>query len=173
VSFEDSSVRKTSPLRPSLGAAAAATDRTHCPVPARTRNCGLAGSEVEIMIVPSRGPSMAGLKATSMAQLAPAGKVDGHVLVSAKSMPEALMSRMVTSELPMLLRVAILGGLVVPTGTEPKSSLGGVRVTTLEAFAFNTAKTQSNPVRHEFTVSPCATNKRKPTYWFRPVVTDL
>jgi len=91
---------------------------TFCPVPVRTRNCGLAGSEVEIMMVPIRGSSMAGLKVTSVAQLPPAGKVDGHVLVSAKSMPEALMSRTVRAELLVLVRVAILGRLVVPTGTE-------------------------------------------------------
>jgi len=123
-------------------------------VPVRTRNCGLAGSEVEIMMVPIRGPSMAGLKVTSMAQLPPAGKVDGHVLVSAKSIPETLMSRTVRAELPMLARVVILDGLVVPTGIEPKSSVGGVSLSTLEAFAFNTTTMQSIPVRHEFTVSP-------------------
>jgi hypothetical protein len=105
-------------------------------------------------MVPIRGPSMAGLKLTSIAQFSPAGKLDGHVLVSAKSMPEALMSRTVTAELLMLVSVAVLSGLAVPTGSEPKSSFGGVSLTTLEAFAFNTRKTQSIPVRHEFTVSP-------------------
>ena len=100
-------------------------------------------------MVPIRGPSMAGLKVTSMAQLPPAGKEDGHVLVSAKSMPEALMSPTVRAELLVLVRVAMLGGLVLPTGTEPKSSFGGVSLTTLEAFAFNTTKMQSIPVRHE------------------------
>jgi len=103
-------------------------------------------------MVPIRGPSMAGLKVTSIAQLPPAGRLDGHVLVSAKSMPEALMSRTVSAELLMLVRVAILDRLVVPTGTEPKSSFRGVSLTTLEAFAFNTTKTQSTPVPHEFTV---------------------
>ena len=105
-------------------------------------------------MVPIRGPSMAGLKITSMAQVPPAGKVDGHVLVSAKSIPETLMSRTVRAELPMLMRVAILGGLVVPTGIEPKSSIGGVSLSTLEAVAFNTTTMQSTRVRHEFTVSP-------------------
>jgi len=141
---------------------------TFCPVPVRTRNCGLAGSEVEIMIVPIRGPSMAGLKVTPMAQLPPAGKVDGQVLVSAKSMPEALMSRTVRAELLVLVRVAILGGLVVPTGTEPKASFGGVSLTTLEAFAFNTTKMLSTPVRHDFTVSPWTANEGKQAHWFRP-----
>jgi len=141
---------------------------TLCPVPVRTRNCGLAGFEVEIMMVPSRGPSMAGLKVTSMAQVPPAGKVDGHVFVSAKSMPEVLMSRTVRSELLMLVRVAILDALVAPTGTEPKSRFGGVSLTTLEAFAFNTTKMQSNLVRHEFTVSPWTTNEGKQTHPFRP-----
>jgi hypothetical protein len=130
------------------------TGGTHCPVPVSTRNCGLAGSEVEIMMVPIRGPSIAGLKVTSIAQFPPAGKLDGHALVSAKSMPEALMSRTVTAELLILVSVAVLSGPAVPTGSEPKSSFGGVSLTTLEAFAFNTRKTQSIPVRHEFTLSP-------------------
>jgi hypothetical protein len=110
-------------------------------------------------MVPIRGPSMAGLKVTSMAQLPPAGKLDGHVLVSAKSMPEALMSRTVRAELLMLVSVAVLSGLAVPTGSEPKSSIGGVSLSTLEAFAFNMTTMQSTPVRHEFTVSPW-TNER-------------
>jgi hypothetical protein len=54
---------------------------------------------------------MAGLKITSIAQFPPEGKLDGHVLVSAKSMPEALMSRTVTAELLMLVSVAVLSGL--------------------------------------------------------------
>jgi len=109
-------------------------------------------------MVPIRGPSMAGLKVTSIAQAPPAGKLDGHVLVSAKSMPEALMSRTVRAESLMLVSVAVLSGLAVPTGSEPKSSFGGVSLTTLEAFAFNVRKTQSNPVCHEFTVSPWPPN---------------
>jgi len=123
-------------------------------VPVSTRNCGLAGSEVEMMMVPIRGPSMAGLKITSIAQFPPEGRLDGHVLVSAKSMPEALMSRTVTAELLMLVSVAVLSGLAVPTGCGSKSSCGGVSLTTLEAFAFNTRKTQSITIRHEFTLSP-------------------
>jgi hypothetical protein len=76
------------------------------------------------------------------------------VLVSAKSIPETLMSRTVTAELLMLVSVAVLSGLAVPTGSEPKSSFGGVSLTTLEAFASNTRKTQNTPARHEFTLSP-------------------
>jgi hypothetical protein len=121
-------------------------------VPVSTRNCGLAGSEVEMMMVPIRGPS--GLKITSIAQFPPEGKLDGHVLVSAKSMPEALMSRTVTAELLMLVSVAVLSGLAVPTGCGSNSSFGGVSLTTLEALAFNTRKTQSITIRHEFTLSP-------------------
>ncbi len=123
------------------------------PAPVSTRSRGLAGSEVETMMVPSRGPSMAGLKVTSIAQLPPAGKLDGQVLVSEKSMPEALMSRTVTAELLILLSVAVLGGLAVPTGRESKSSFAGVSSSTLTAFVFNTRRTQSIPVCHEFTVS--------------------
>ena len=58
-------------------------------------------------MVPIRGPSMAGLKVTSIAQFPPAGTLDGHVLVSAKSMPEALMSRTVTAELLMLVVLCV------------------------------------------------------------------
>jgi hypothetical protein len=97
---------------------------------------------------------MAGLKVTSIAQFPPADKLDGHVFVSAKSIPETLMSRTVRAELPMLVRVVILDGLVVPTGIEPNSSVGGVSLSTLEAVAFNTTTMQSTRVRHEFTVSP-------------------
>ncbi len=96
---------------------------------------------------------MAGLKVTSMAQLPPAGKLDGQVLVSEKSMPEALMSRTLTTVVLMLVSVAILSGLSMPTGREPKSSFAGVSSTTLTAFVFNTRRTQSIPMRHEFTVS--------------------
>jgi hypothetical protein len=110
-------------------------------------------------MVPIRGPSMAGLKVTSIAQFPPAGKLDGHVLVSAKSIPEALMSRTIKAELLMLVSVAVLSGLAVPTGSEPKSSFGGVSLTTLEAFAFNTTTMQSTRVRHEFTVSPWTTER--------------
>ena len=57
------------------------------------------------------------------------------------------MSRTVRAELLMLVSVAVLSGLAVPTGSEPKSSFGGVSLTTLEAFAPNTGKTQSIPVQ--------------------------
>jgi hypothetical protein len=106
-----------------------------------------------MIIVPIRGPSIAGLKITSMAQLPPAGKLNGQVLVWEKSMPEALMSRTVNAELLVLVTVPVLGWLAVPTGSKPKSSFAGVSPTTLAAFVFNTSRTQSIPVCHEFTMS--------------------
>jgi hypothetical protein len=88
-----------------------------------------------------------------MAQLPPAGKLNGQVLVSEKSMPEALMSRTINAELLVFVRVAVLGWLGVPTGSKPKSSFAGVIPTTLAAFVFNTSRMQSIPVCHEFTMS--------------------
>ena len=75
------------------------------------------------------------------------------MLVSAKSMPEALMSRTVTPGLLMLVSVAVLSGLSVPKLDFDPQPVGGISLTTFEAFAFNTRKTQSITIRHEFTLS--------------------
>jgi hypothetical protein len=46
-----------------------------------------------------------------------------------------------------------LSGLAVPKLDFDPQPVGGVSLTTLEAFAFNTRKTQSITIRHEFTLS--------------------
>jgi len=66
--------------------------------------------------VPMRGPVIAGLKVTSMVQLAPGARLPWQLSFSEKSIPEAVMSRIVTLVLPTLASVAVLGWLLVPTG---------------------------------------------------------
>jgi hypothetical protein len=62
-----------------------------------------------MMRVPSLGPVTAGVNVTSIVQFAPGGKLPLHESVSAKSMPEARMSRMRMVELVVLVRMTVLG----------------------------------------------------------------
>jgi len=95
---------------------------------------GLPGPESEMMTVPSRGWLIAGLNVTSTAHAAPAAKLDGQVLVSAKSIPETVMSLIVKGEVPVLVRVALFGSPETPTGCDPKSILSGASKTMLEVL---------------------------------------
>lgn len=98
-------------------------------MPVSSRNKVWAGSEAVITTVPMRGPLIAGLKVTSIVQFAPGARLPWHWSFSEKSMPDAVMSRMVTGLFPTLASVAVIGWLLSPTGWVPKSILGGVRVT--------------------------------------------
>lgn len=78
-----------------------------------------------MMIVPMRGPVTAGVKVTSIWQFAPGARLRGQSLVWVKSMPEALMSLIVTSSGLTLVRVADFGWLRTPTACESKSMFAG------------------------------------------------
>jgi hypothetical protein len=103
--------------------------KNYRPVPLRTKDWGLEGSESRTCTVANLGPVIAGLKVIWMVQVAPGARIWPQLLVWAKSMPEVTMSVIFKGVVPVLARVAVSGGLTDPTGRVPKSKDRGVILT--------------------------------------------
>src|SRR5256885_4622100 len=74
------------------------------PVPLSDAVCGLPMAESVIVSVPVRAPDCDGVKVALTVQLAPAPRLAGQLLVSAKS-PFAAIPLMVSAEPPLLVTV--------------------------------------------------------------------
>src|SRR5437868_1608890 len=84
------------------------------PVPLSDAVCGLPLAESVTVSVPVRAPDCEGAKVTLTLQLAPAPRLAGQLLVSAKS-PFAEIPLMVSAEPPLLVTVIDFAPLVLPT----------------------------------------------------------
>jgi len=98
------------------------------PVPVRETVCGLPVALSATEIVPVTVPFATGVKVTEMLHEAPAAMVGVQVVVSAKP-ALALMLEMVRLAAPVLVRVIVCAGLVVPLSCVLKVRLVGERVT--------------------------------------------
>jgi hypothetical protein len=76
--------------------------------------CGLLAALSAMVTFPYRFPTAVGVNVTLIVQLAPAARVEGHVLVCAKS-PVAAIPVISSGALPVLANVTACAGLVVPT----------------------------------------------------------
>src|SRR5207245_857479 len=101
------------------------------PVPASETDCGLPAASSVMFTVVARAPVAAGVKLTLIVQLAPGATEPapvGQVLPAAKAKSAACAPMMVTplrssGPLPLLVRVTVCAGLVVPTRWLPKGLL--------------------------------------------------
>src|SRR5580704_17482646 len=112
---------------------------------------------------PSLEPAIAGVKVMLIVHSAPGGRVAPQLCVSPKSMPEGMMSVIVTGVAPALVSVTVCGELFLPTGCVPKSSCSGVILTVGAlsagrwiswALAPNASRTHTVLVNHSFTQAP-------------------
>src|SRR5579864_5771192 len=85
-------------------------------VPLRETVCGLPGALSVTESVPLKLPETPGVKVTLIVQLAPGGRLEPQVLVSAK-LVVAVMLVMLSAVLPLLVSVTDCGGLAVPTNS--------------------------------------------------------
>jgi hypothetical protein len=95
--------------------------------------CGLPGAESSICKVAILSPSIAGLKVTWIAHLAPGCRLCMQVLVWLKSIPEVKTSAIVIVESPVLVTETAFGRVCNPTICEPKSKLSGSNFTNARA----------------------------------------
>jgi hypothetical protein len=98
------------------------------PVPVRLAVCGLPVALSVMVTEAVRAPEDAGVKVTSMVQLAPAAKVAPQVLVWANSVfaePVIAMLSRVTAVLPEFVRVSVWAVLVEPMAWFPNVSDDG------------------------------------------------
>jgi hypothetical protein len=95
--------------------------------------CGLPGAESSICKVAILSPSIAGLKVTWIAHLAPGSKLCMQVLVWLKSIPEVKTFAIVIVESPVFVTETVFGRLCDPTICEPKSNLSGSTFTNVRA----------------------------------------
>src|SRR2546426_3829375 len=86
------------------------------PTPVRDTTWGLPGALSVTAIDPSREPTAVGVKATVMMQLAPGARLLPQVSVGTKSRVVGAILVMVSTPVPLLVRVTVCGGLVAPTG---------------------------------------------------------
>src|SRR5579864_6083787 len=84
------------------------------PVPLSDAVCGLPVAESVMVTAPVRAPDCDGVKVTLTVQLAPAARLAGQLLVSAKSPPAAMLV-MFSADPPLLVTVMDFAVLVVPT----------------------------------------------------------
>jgi len=102
------------------------------PVPVRLTICGLPAALSEILTAAVRVPAAVGVNVTLIVQLLFAATELPQVFVSAKSpvlTPVMLILVMLILALPVLLRVALCAGLVVPTFSLAKVRHEGERLT--------------------------------------------
>src|SRR5215472_8964782 len=94
------------------------------PVPVRLMVTGLP-TELSVMVTdPVRVPVVVGVNVTLMVQVACDHRLDGQLLVSAKS-PLAAILLIVSGSLPVFVTVTVWGELVVPTCWLPKDRFVG------------------------------------------------
>ena len=89
------------------------------PVPLSGTVCGLPAASSSIFIDAVRLPAAEGLKVTVAVQLAPGASELPHVLVRTKSAawgPVTTTLAIFKVALPLLVKVAVWGALIVPTG---------------------------------------------------------
>jgi hypothetical protein len=77
--------------------------------------CGLPSALSVRLSVLLMSPAVDGVNFNVMAQLAPAAKLDPHVLVSLKLADDSVMPVMLSAALPVLVKVSVCAALVVPT----------------------------------------------------------
>jgi len=102
------------------------------PVPDSGALCGLSPALSLTCTLAVREPAAAGAKVTLMVQFAPAARLDGHVLVWAKSpllAPAIAMLPTDSDALPVLVSRIDRAELVSPTCCDPNATLVGDRVT--------------------------------------------
>jgi hypothetical protein len=102
--------------------------RGFAPVPAKLTVCGLSSTLSAIVRVALPLPSAAGVKVTWMAHSAPTPSVDPQVLVWAKSprlLPVMAMLVRVSATLPVLVKVTVCAGLLLPGAWSGKVSEEG------------------------------------------------
>ena len=75
-------------------------------VPLRDTCCGLAAALSVNVSVPVSVPAAVGVKVTEMVQLAPAGRLEGQAVVSAK-LPEAAMPLIDSAPAPVFVKVTV------------------------------------------------------------------
>ena len=76
------------------------------PVPLNPTCCGLAAALSVKVRDPVSVPAAVGVKVTEMAQLAPAGRLEGQAVVSAK-LPEAAMPLIEREAVPVFFKVTV------------------------------------------------------------------
>jgi len=104
------------------------------PVPLRAKVCGLSPASSVKVMPPRRMSVVVGVNVTVNVQDPPVAKVAGNdahgaALVSAKSVPTSVILVMVSEEVPLLVRVAVRGALLVPTIWLANARPGGSKVT--------------------------------------------
>jgi hypothetical protein len=87
-------------------AAGAAGAEALTPVPESATCCGLAAASSVNLIAPVSVPTVVGVNVTEMVQLAPAGRLDGQAVVSAK-LPEAPMPLIDSEAAPEFVKVMV------------------------------------------------------------------
>ena len=80
--------------------------RGTAPVPDNATCCGLAAALSVKVMAPVSVPVAVGVKVTEMVQLAPAGRLEGQALVSAK-LPEAAMPLIESESVPEFFKVTV------------------------------------------------------------------
>jgi hypothetical protein len=111
------------------------------PTPLSRIDCGLPGALSETLTAALRFPVAAGVNVTLMLQLLYGGIDEGQLLVWPKSLlfgPEIWMDVMVSGRLPLLVRVAANGLLLMPTVWLPKLRLVGENATNGSLLTSNT-----------------------------------
>jgi hypothetical protein len=99
------------------------------PVPVRLIVCGLPGALSVTVIVPVLVPDCVGVKVTLIVQVAPTPTEPPQVFVCAKS-PLATMAVILSSALPVLVKITLCEPLVIETNCAAKLRLGGESATT-------------------------------------------
>ena len=94
------------------------------PVPVRPMVCGLFCALLVTVSVPERLPEAVGVKVTATVQADPGERVDGQLLVCAKS-PVACNVPTLKGRLPVLETVTVCGALEVPSGRLENVKLAG------------------------------------------------
>jgi hypothetical protein len=100
-------------------------DTVATPVPLSCTDCGLPAALSVMERLPLRAPVAVGVNVTAMLHVSPAGSVEAHVLVSAKS-PEAAMLEIAKAAVPEFFRVIDCAALATPSAWLPNSSCAGV-----------------------------------------------
>ena len=101
------------------------------PMPFNDSECGLPRVLSVMAIAALRGPNCPGVKVGEKVQLAPATRLEPHVVLFTKSAllePVSVMPVIATVELPVWVSVSVCGTLALPTNCVPKSRLAGERV---------------------------------------------
>jgi hypothetical protein len=106
----------------------ASVDAAATAVPLSETACGLAAALSVIEIEPVGVPAAVGVKVTEMVQLAPAGRLEGQAVVSAKP-AEAAMPLIDSAPAPVFFKVTVCAALVLPTVWLAKLRLVGDRLT--------------------------------------------